>query len=78
MKNSESLKKNMDFQNVYKGNPLVALSSLSPASVIMVDCGASSILKPNLVVTWIDGTGRERLSLYGAKRSGELIEYMVE
>lgn len=67
-----------DYQNVYIKRPLITLSTLSPKSVIILNCGASEDVKiPNLVVKWTDGTGKKRMSMFGADKKGELIEIMV-
>lgn len=53
--------------------PMVTLSSLSPATAVMISCGPSNPNSPNLSVRWTDGSGNQRECLFGADSEGGLI-----
>lgn len=59
------------------GKPLISISSLSPNTRVLIQCGVSREEKPNLYVNWTDGDGNRHTSLYGVDSQGELLEAYI-
>lgn len=62
----------------YDNRPLVTLSSLSPATALLVSCGQSSREAPNILARWTDGYGNQREAFFWVDESGEALSNITQ